>query len=64
MSYYQEDPTKGCKIMLLVLMLILLVAAITTLELMGVERAPTNRSELCSCVIHVDSVRKPITEEV
>lgn len=49
----------------IVAMFMLVLAIIAMLaEDAGLEREPTNKSQLCSCIIHVDSVPKPETEGV
>jgi len=59
MSHPQEPDNSWIGLMLVAALIIAIA-----LELSGVVRAPTNKSELCSCIIvPIDSVPKPITEE-
>ena len=58
-----EDAT--VRVVFLSIMLIFAFIAIC-MEAAGAEREPTNKTKLCSCVIHVESVPVPedIVEEV
>ena len=48
---------------LIVISALILFMFLMAADHFGYEREPTNKSKLCSCVIHVESLPEPTTEE-
>ena len=57
----QNDGDATVRVVFLLIMFTFATIAIC-MEANGIKREPTNKSKLCSCVIHVDSV--PVPEDI
>lgn len=62
-NYDTKTDLSACIIIIIAIILGSLAGLAIALEDAGVIREETNKSKLCSCIIHVDSVSEVVTEE-